>query len=135
MNYCRSNYLAKRISLCYSVLLNFSLFFVLLQPYNLFWQLYSLIANRNIQIVYQMIHLSTSLKEAKFQKISFCPLKHKTTALKISILMAVWIFFSATSTAQNSPELKIHISNVAQNTSVYYSVMLTSAVSKYICLI
>ena len=36
--------------------------------------------------------------------------------------MAVWIFFSAAPTAQNSPELKMHIRNVAQDTSVYYSV-------------
>ena len=36
--------------------------------------------------------------------------------------MEVWTFFSAAPTAQNSPELKIHIRNVAQDTSVYYSV-------------
>ena len=37
--------------------------------------------------------------------------------------MAVWVFFfSAALTSQNSPELKIHIINVAQDTSVYYSV-------------
>ena len=34
------------------------------------------------------------------------------------------VFFSAAPTAQNSPELKIHIRNVAQDTSVYYSVVL-----------
>jgi hypothetical protein len=37
--------------------------------------------------------------------------------------MAVWTFFSAAQIAKNSPELKIHIRNVAQDTSVYYSVM------------
>ena len=40
--------------------------------------------------------------------------------------MAVWIvqvFFSAAPTALNSQELKIHIRNVAQVTSVYYSVV------------
>ena len=31
------------------------------------------------------------------------------------MLRAVWIFFSAAPTAQNSPELKIHIRNVAQD--------------------
>ena len=37
----------------------------------------------------------------------------------------VWIFFlSAAPTAQKSPELKIHIMNVAQDTSVYYSVVI-----------
>ena len=40
--------------------------------------------------------------------------------------MAVWIFFL--STAQNSQELKIHIRNVAQVTSVYYSVVFYVAV-------
>ena len=30
------------------------------------------------------------------------------------------IFFSAAPTAQNSPELKIHIRNVTQSTSAYY---------------
>ena len=59
--YCHSNYL---------VLLNFRLFSVLWQTYNLFWQLYFLTANRNIQMAYLMIHLSMSLKVAKFQKIS-----------------------------------------------------------------
>ena len=40
-----------------------------------------------------------------------------------SQLMAVWIFFlSAAPTAQSSQELKIHIRNVAQDASVYYSV-------------
>ena len=33
------------------------------------------------------------------------------------IIIAVWIFFAAP-TAQNSPELKIHIRYVAQDTSV-----------------
>ena len=32
-------------------------------------------------------------------------------------------FFSAAPTAQTSPELKIHIKNVAQDISVYYSVV------------
>jgi restriction endonuclease S subunit len=32
------------------------------------------------------------------------------------------VFFSGAPTAQNSPELKIHIRNVAQDTSVHYSV-------------
>ena len=36
--------------------------------------------------------------------------------------MEVWIFFYAAPTAQNSPELKVHNRNVAQDTSVYYSV-------------
>ena len=37
--------------------------------------------------------------------------------------MAVWIFsLSAAPTAHNSQELKIHIRNVAQDASVYYSV-------------
>ena len=40
-------------------------------------------------------------------------------------------FFSAAPTAQNSPELKIHIRNVAQDTSAYYSVV--SMNSMFIC--
>ena len=57
------------------------------------------------------------------------------TAHKSSILMAVWIFFSAAPTAQNSPELKIHIRNVAQDTSVYYSVIFNMLVSCDFCLV
>ena len=64
---------------------------------------------------------------AKIQKFKFTfwHKKHKKTDHKSSILMAVWIFFSAALTAQNSPELKIHIRHVAQDTSVYYSVPYT----------
>ena len=51
--------------------------------------------------------------------------KNIKNALKSSIVMAVWIFFSAAQTAQNSPELKVNIRNVAQDTSVYYSVVWT----------
>ena len=40
--------------------------------------------------------------------------------------MAVWIFFSTAPTVPNSSELKIHIINVAQDTSVYYSVPYTN---------
>ena len=46
-------------------------------------------------------------------------------ALKSSILMAVWHFFSAAPTAQNSPRLKIHIGNVSQDTTVCWSVIPT----------
>ena len=46
-------------------------------------------------------------------------MKHKKTALKSSSLD---FFFSASPSAQNSPDLKIHIRNVAQDTSVYYFV-------------
>jgi hypothetical protein len=42
--------------------------------------------------------------------------------------MAVWIFFSAALTAQNSPESKIHIKNVAQDNSAYYSMNYTHLV-------
>ena len=37
--------------------------------------------------------------------------------------MAVWIFFSAAPTPKNSSEFKIHFRNVAQDTSVYNSVV------------
>jgi hypothetical protein len=48
----------------------------------------------------------------------FLPMKKKKTALKSSILMAVWIFFYAALTAQNGPRLNFHIGNVSQDTSV-----------------
>ena len=40
-------------------------------------------------------------------------------------------FLSASLTAQNSPEFKIHIRNVAQDTSVYYSVGETCIMLKF----
>ena len=55
-------------------------------------------------------------------KIFFCPRKHKKMPLKVAYLWKFGLFFSAAPTAQNSPELKIHIRNVAQDTSLYYSV-------------
>ena len=42
---------------------------------------------------------------------------------KSNILMAVWIFFFAVPTAQNSQKLKNYIRNMAQDTSDYYSVV------------
>ena len=42
-----------------------------------------------------------------------------------NIKKAVWIFFSAFPTDQKSPELKIHIRNVAQDNSIYYSLIKT----------
>ena len=42
---------------------------------------------------------------------------------KFKNIVAFGFFFSAALTAQNSPELKIHIRNVAQDISVYYSVV------------
>ena len=54
------------------------------------------------------------------------PWKHKKKLpWKLAHLKEDLIFFSAALTAQNSPELKIHIVNVAQDTSVYYSVTTT----------
>ena len=44
---------------------------------------------------------------------------------KVPYLWHFGFFFSAALTAQNSPELKIHVRNVAQDTSVYYSVAYT----------
>ena len=44
----------------------------------------------------------------------------KTLPSKVSYLWQSGFFFSAAPTAQNNPELKIHIRNVAQDTSVYY---------------
>ena len=41
---------------------------------------------------------------------------------KVVYLWQFGFFFSAALTAKNSPELKIHIRNVDQDTSVYYSV-------------
>ena len=38
--------------------------------------------------------------------------------LFVSLLMAVWIFFSAASISQNGPRMKIHIRNASQDTSV-----------------
>jgi hypothetical protein len=45
------------------------------------------------------------------------------TALESSMLWAVWIFFFVAPTAQNSPELKTDIRKLAQDTSVYCSVL------------
>jgi hypothetical protein len=53
-----------------------------------------------------------------FKKVFFFALEKIKSCPKSSLLMAVWIFFSAALTAQNSPELKIHIINVAQDTSL-----------------
>ena len=51
--------------------------------------------------------------------IYFCQWKHEKTALKSSVLMAVWVFLSLLpTTSQNSPELKIHIMNMSQDSSV-----------------
>ena len=44
----------------------------------------------------------------------------KKTALKSSILIAVWIIFSAAPTAQNGPELQIHFENLAVDISLYF---------------
>ena len=45
----------------------------------------------------------------------------KKTALKVANLKGIWKKISTAPTAQNSLELKIHIRNVAQDTSVDYS--------------
>jgi hypothetical protein len=51
----------------------------------------------------------------------------KKTDLKSSIPMSFGFFFlSAAPTAQNSPELNIHIRNVAQDTFVDYIIFVTN---------
>ena len=52
------------------------------------------------------------------KKKKFRPCKHKKTALKSCILMAVCIFFSAALTAQNSPELHFHFIDSCMQWSV-----------------
>ena len=47
-----------------------------------------------------------------------CPQKQHTYG-------SLELYFFAAPTAQNTPELKIHVRNVAQDTSVYYSVVNT----------
>ena len=42
--------------------------------------------------------------------------------------MAVWIFFSAAQTAQNSPELKSHIRNVAED--MYFFVLFCDSIMR-----
>ena len=48
--------------------------------------------------------------------------KHKKTLLKSTISKGIWTFFPAGPTAQNSPEWKILIRKVAQDTFAFYSV-------------
>ena len=57
----------------------------------------------------------------------------KTLPSKVAYLClaALTFFFSAALTAPNSPELKIHNRNVAQDTSVYYSVGETCIMLKF----
>ena len=64
---------------------------------------------------------ATILKKIKIE-ICFAHENIKKNSLKNSLLMAVWIFFSvAPIDCLKQPELKIHIRNVAQDTSVYYT--------------
>ena len=50
-------------------------------------------------------------------------MKTLKTALKKHTYGSLDFFFSAAQTPQNSSEFKIHFRNVAQDTSVYYSVV------------
>ena len=58
----------------------------------------------------------------KKEKKNFAHENIKKLPSKVAYLWQFGFFFSASPTAQNSPELKIHIRNVAQDTSLYYSV-------------